>query len=102
MFTKPSHQSLLLTSGSTRKTHVKQSWRLHATAPSAHLLIGVVISAMALPLGLNAAVLAPVAAGFAKGMFCHFCGDEGVPTHFAWIILGSAIVACFARLNGLN
>ncbi|MDB5779531.1 MAG: hypothetical protein JWP93_1896 [Polaromonas sp.] len=101
MFTKPSYLSVHWASGSTGDADEKQNWRLHATEPCFHVLIGVVCAAMALPFGLRAAALAPVAIGFAKGIFDHYARDAADPAHFAWIIAGAAMVVGFVKLAGL-
>lgn len=101
MFTKPSYPSEVLTSGPAKKTGKKQNRRLHATAPCVHLLIGAACAALALPFGLRAAALAPVALGFAKGIFDHCARDDANPANFAWIMAGAALVVGAAKLAGL-
>ena len=101
MFTKPSYLSVLLPLGSTGKVDEKQNWRIHATAPCVYLLIGVVCAALALPFGLRAAALAPVAIGFAKGVFDHYARNDADPANFAWIIAGAVLAVGFVKLAGL-
>lgn len=101
MFTIPSYLSVLKGSGSTGGVVEKQNWRIHAAAPCVHVLIGVVCVAMALPFGIRAAALAPVAIGFAKGIFDHHAGKDADPANFAWIIAGAALAVGFVKLAGL-
>ncbi|MDB5843217.1 MAG: hypothetical protein JWP79_527, partial [Polaromonas sp.] len=53
------------------------------------------------PFGLRSAALAPIAIGFAKGIFDHYARGDADPAHFAWIIAGAALVVGFAKLAGL-
>jgi len=87
---------------STEKAERKQKWRTYATAPSVHLAIGMVCAAMALPFGLQAAALAPIAIGFAKGVFDHRARNDADPANLAWVIAGAALVVGFAKLAGLS
>ena len=87
---------------STAKPDKKQKWRAYATAPFVHLVIGVVCAAMALPFGLRAAALAPVAIGFVKGIFDHHARKDANPANFAWILAGAALVVGFVKLAGLG
>ena len=102
MFNKPSYLSVLWASDPMASAVEKQNWRLLATLPCVHLLLGVVCAAMALPFGLKAAVLAPVAIGFAKGIFDRYIKGEADPANFAWVIAGAALVVAFVKLVGLN
>lgn len=101
MFTKPSYLSVLWASGSAGNVVEKHSRRLHVAAPCIYLLLGVVCAAMALPFGLGAAALAPVAIGFAKGIFDRYAGKDADPANFAWVIAGTALVVGFVKLAGL-
>lgn len=101
MFTKPSYWSVLLASGSAGKVVEKQNWRHYATAPGVHLLLGLVCAAVALPFGLSAAALVPVAMGFAKGIFDHCVQGDADPAHLAWTIAGAVLVVGCVKLGGL-
>ena len=101
MFTKPSYLSVLWASGSAGNVVEKNNRRLLGTAPSVHLLIGMVCAAMALPFGLRAAALVPIAIGFAKGIFDHYARDDADPAHFAWIVAGAVLVVGSVKLAGL-
>ena len=101
MVTQPSYSSVVLASVPAEKTDEQQNWRLQAAAPCAHLLIGAVCAALTLPFGLRAAALAPVALGFAKGMFDHHAAEDADPANFAWVIAGAVLVVGTAKLAGL-
>lgn len=94
MFTMPSYLSVL-------KGLEKQAWCIRAPASCVYVLIGVVCAAMALPFGLKAAALAPVAVGFAKAIFEHYAKGDADPANFAWIIAGAVQVIGFVKLAGL-
>ena len=100
MFIKPSHLPVLSASGPSGKVDTKHNWHLHATSPCVHILIGVVCAAMALPLGLRAAALAPIAICCAKGIFDHYAKDDADPVNFAWMIAGAALVVASGKLSG--
>ncbi|NDP63109.1 hypothetical protein [Polaromonas sp.] len=101
MVTQSSYRSVLLASCIAEKTDEQQNWRLHAAAPCVHLLIGAACAAVTLPFGLRAAVLAPVALGFAKGILNHHAGKDADPANLVWIIAGAALVVGVAKLAGL-
>ena len=64
-----------------------------------HFLAGAVGAALALPLGITAAALAPVLLGFLKEMYLHLTGRHADPGNLAWVIAGAAtFVLCFKRV----
>ena len=101
MFTKTPYLSEHLTSSLTQKSGREKSWRLYLNTPFIQVLIGLVMAIIALPFGLTAAALAPVAIGFAKVIIDRYVGDNADPTDFVWMIVGGAIGISFIKLIGL-
>jgi len=93
---------VLLRSHAMKKADDKQKCLACLAAPGAHLALGVLCAAMALPWGLKAAALAPVGIGFAKGLLDHCSAHDADPAHLAWVIAGAAVAVGAARMLGLG
>jgi len=64
-----------------------------------HFFAGLTCAAIALPFGIIAAALAPVALGFVKEIYLHFSRRHANPNNFAWVIAGAAtFVMCLKLL----
>ena len=63
-----------------------------------HFFAGMACSAIASPLGIVAAALAPMVLGFAKEMYFHFTRRGADAENFAWVIAGAATFVLGLRL----
>ena len=61
-----------------------------ASNKKAYFFAGIACAAIALPFGIIAAALTPVAIGFAKGVYDHYVVGTAGPANFAWMIAGDA------------
>jgi uncharacterized membrane protein YjjP (DUF1212 family) len=64
-----------------------------------HFFAGLACAAIASPLGIIAAALAPVVLGFVKEIYLHLIRRQANPDNLAWVIAGAAtFVLCFKLL----